>query len=94
MRLFFPPFKFIPSAYPYFYLLSPQCFVGGVKRAAPGAVQGAAPGLLPNKNLYEHHYAALEQLANPQAKVISSEGSAGPGIPIRSGSGVLGLLDC
>lgn len=72
-----------------FTSLSPQCFVGGVKRAAPGAVQGPAPGPLPNKNLYEHHYAALEQLAKPQTKPVSSEGSAGPGSPIRYGFGVL-----
>ncbi|XP_029684564.1 serine/threonine-protein kinase Nek1 isoform X2 [Takifugu rubripes] len=60
-----------------------KCFVGGVKRAAPGAVQGPAPGPLPNKNLYEHHYAALDQLAKPQTKTVSAEGSAGPGSPIR-----------
>lgn len=76
---------------PHFDLLSPQCFVGGVKRAAPGAAQGLGPGPLPNKNLYEHHYAALEQLAKPQTKTVSAEGSAGPGSPIRYGSGVLVL---
>uniref|UniRef100_H3DJX8 non-specific serine/threonine protein kinase n=1 Tax=Tetraodon nigroviridis TaxID=99883 RepID=H3DJX8_TETNG len=52
-----------------------KCFVGGVKRLAPAPVA--------NKNLYEHHYAALEQLTKPQPKVITAEGSAGPGSPIR-----------
>uniref|UniRef100_H3C4C5 non-specific serine/threonine protein kinase n=1 Tax=Tetraodon nigroviridis TaxID=99883 RepID=H3C4C5_TETNG len=50
-----------------------KCFVGG----------GLAPAPVANKNLYEHHYAALEQLTKPQPKVITAEGSAGPGSPIR-----------
>lgn len=83
----------------HFYLtiyltLLPQCFVGGVKRAVPGPVHGLAAAPAANKNLYEHHFAALEQLAKPQPKVISTEGSARPSSPSRSGSGVLVLLDC
>lgn len=88
------PYKSILLAYPHFYLLLPQCFVGGVKRAVLGAVHGLAPAPAANKNLYEHHYAALEQLTKPQPKVITTEGSVGAGSPIRSGSGVLVLLDC
>lgn len=80
-------------AYANFYFSSPQCFVGGAKRAVPGAVLGLVPPSVANKNLYEHHYAALELLTKPQPKVITAEGSAGPGSPIRSGSAVLVLLD-
>lgn len=52
-----------------------QCFVGG-KRAV--GIQGSV--LSP----YEHHYAAVDQVAKPQPKDPGREGpSAGPGSPIR-----------
>uniref|UniRef100_A0AAQ5ZC86 non-specific serine/threonine protein kinase n=1 Tax=Amphiprion ocellaris TaxID=80972 RepID=A0AAQ5ZC86_AMPOC len=63
----------------------------GRKRAAgagssvPGSVQGPAAGPIPSKSPYEHYHAALDQMAKPQPKDISREGSsAGPGSPIRS----------
>ncbi|XP_022055195.1 serine/threonine-protein kinase Nek1 isoform X2 [Acanthochromis polyacanthus] len=68
-----------------------KCFVGGRKRAAgagssvPGSVHGPAAGPIPSKSPYEHYHAALDQMAKPQPKDISREGSsAGPGSPIRS----------
>ncbi|KAA8589670.1 hypothetical protein FQN60_013035 [Etheostoma spectabile] len=61
-----------------------KCFVGAGKRAVPSSVQGPTPACLPSKTPYEHYHAALDQMAKPQPKVISREGSsAGPGSPIR-----------
>ncbi|KAG7228793.1 hypothetical protein INR49_008571 [Caranx melampygus] len=55
-----------------------KCFVGGQKRAA-----GVGPSV-PSRSPYEHHHAALDQMAKPQPKDISREGSsAGPASPIR-----------
>ncbi|XP_016526249.1 serine/threonine-protein kinase Nek1 isoform X7 [Poecilia formosa] len=52
-----------------------KCFVGG-KRAAGVQASVLSP--------YEHHYAAVDQMAKPQPKDPSREGpSAGPGSPIR-----------
>lgn len=65
-------------------VLLTQCYVGGGKRAVPSSVQGPPPALVPSKSPYEHYHAALDQMAKPQPKVISREGSpAGPGSPIR-----------
>ncbi|XP_076582578.1 serine/threonine-protein kinase Nek1 isoform X2 [Chaetodon auriga] len=59
-----------------------KCYVGGGKRAVPG--QGLPPAPVPSKSSYEHYHAALDQMAKPQPKVISREGSsAGPSSPIR-----------
>ncbi|XP_071395125.1 serine/threonine-protein kinase Nek1 [Centroberyx affinis] len=68
-----------------------KCFGGGGKRAAgagprpvPGAVQGPAPAPAPSRGLYEHYHAALDQMAKPQPKEASREGSlTGPDSPIR-----------
>ncbi|XP_033477754.1 serine/threonine-protein kinase Nek1 isoform X2 [Epinephelus lanceolatus] len=61
-----------------------KCFVGGGKRTGPSSVQGPAPAYVPSKPPYEHYYTALDQMAKPQPKVVSREGSsAGPGSPIR-----------
>ncbi|XP_008297134.1 serine/threonine-protein kinase Nek1 isoform X2 [Stegastes partitus] len=67
-----------------------KCFVGGRKRAAgagpyvPGSIQGPTSGPIPSKSPYEHYHAALDQMAKPQSKDISREGSsAGPGSPSR-----------
>uniref|UniRef100_G3PLX9 non-specific serine/threonine protein kinase n=1 Tax=Gasterosteus aculeatus TaxID=69293 RepID=G3PLX9_GASAC len=55
-----------------------KCFAGGGKVFVPTSVQGAS------KTPYEHHHAALDQMANLQAKVLRREGpSAGPGSPTR-----------
>ncbi|XP_071342924.1 serine/threonine-protein kinase Nek1 isoform X3 [Trachinotus anak] len=55
-----------------------KCFLGGQKRAA-----GAGPPV-PSRSSYEHYHAALDQMAKPQPKDISREGSsAGPGSPVR-----------
>ncbi len=68
---------------PHFVLLT-QCFVGGGKRAVPSSVQGPTPAHVPSTRSYEHYHATLDQMAKPQPKVISREGSsAGPGSPIR-----------
>ncbi|XP_037626465.1 serine/threonine-protein kinase Nek1 isoform X2 [Sebastes umbrosus] len=62
-----------------------KCFVGGGKRAVPSSGQGPNPSAcLPSKTPYEHYHAALDQVAKPQPKAVSREGSsAGPGSPIR-----------
>ncbi|XP_035863370.1 serine/threonine-protein kinase Nek1 isoform X5 [Sander lucioperca] len=61
-----------------------KCFVGAGKRAVPSSVQGPTPACLPSKTPYEHYHAALDQMAKPQPKVISREGSSvGPSSPIR-----------
>nr|XP_020459159.1 serine/threonine-protein kinase Nek1 isoform X2 [Monopterus albus] len=67
-----------------------QCFIGGRKRAGgvgpsvPGSVQGPTPAPVPNKSPYEHYHAALDQMAKPQPKDLSREGSsAGPSSPIH-----------
>ncbi|XP_056235186.1 serine/threonine-protein kinase Nek1 isoform X5 [Seriola aureovittata] len=55
-----------------------KCFVGGQKRAA------GVGSSVPSRGPYEHYHAALDQMAKPQPKDISREGSsAGPGSPIR-----------
>ncbi len=60
-----------------------QCYVSGGKRAVPGSAQ-APPAAVPTMSPYEHHHAALDQMAKPQPKVISREGSsAGPSSPIQ-----------
>uniref|UniRef100_A0A8D0AW62 non-specific serine/threonine protein kinase n=1 Tax=Sander lucioperca TaxID=283035 RepID=A0A8D0AW62_SANLU len=52
------------------------------KRAVPSSVQGPTPACLPSKTPYEHYHAALDQMAKPQPKVISREGSSvGPMLP-------------
>ncbi|XP_042339439.1 serine/threonine-protein kinase Nek1 isoform X2 [Plectropomus leopardus] len=57
-----------------------KCFVGGGKRTVPSST----PAYVPSKTPYEQYHAALDQMAEPQPKVISREGSsAGPGSPIR-----------
>ncbi|XP_035509684.1 serine/threonine-protein kinase Nek1 isoform X2 [Morone saxatilis] len=61
-----------------------KCYVGGGKRVVPTPVQGPTPAPVPSKSSYEHYHAVLDQMAKPQPKVISREGSsAGPGSPIR-----------
>ncbi|KAM9358014.1 serine/threonine-protein kinase Nek1 [Symphorus nematophorus] len=61
-----------------------KCYAGGGKRAVPSSVQGPPPAPVPSKSPYEYYHAALDQMAKPQPKVISREGSsAGPGSPIR-----------
>ncbi|XP_023269091.1 serine/threonine-protein kinase Nek1 isoform X1 [Seriola lalandi dorsalis] len=55
-----------------------KCFVGGQKRAA------GVGSSVSSRGPYEHYHAALDQMAKPQPKDISREGSsAGPGSPIR-----------
>ncbi|XP_077964889.1 serine/threonine-protein kinase Nek1 isoform X1 [Gasterosteus aculeatus] len=69
-----------------------KCFAGGGKVFVPTSVQGAS------KTPCEHHHAALDQMANLQAKVLRREGpSAGPGSPTRVPvlpSGPARLLNC
>ncbi|XP_019133844.2 serine/threonine-protein kinase Nek1 isoform X2 [Larimichthys crocea] len=60
-----------------------KCYVGGGKRGVPSSVHGPTPAPAPGKSPYKHYHAALDQMAKPQPKAISREGSsAGPGGPI------------
>ncbi|KAE8294489.1 Serine/threonine-protein kinase Nek1 [Larimichthys crocea] len=60
-----------------------KCYIGGGKRGVPSSVHGPTPAPAPGKGPYEHYHAALDQMAKPQPKAISREGSsAGPGSPI------------
>lgn len=65
-------------------VLLTQCYVGGGKRSVPSSAPGPAPAAAPAKAPYEHYHAALDQMAKPQPKVVSREGSsAGPSSPSR-----------
>ncbi|KAG8003471.1 Serine/threonine-protein kinase Nek1, partial [Nibea albiflora] len=77
-----------------------KCYVGGGKRGVPSSVQGPTPAPAPGKSPYEHYHAALDQMAKPQPKAISREGSsAGPirSVPAAAGpvlpNGPAGLPD-
>ncbi|KAM9848260.1 serine/threonine-protein kinase Nek1 [Aulostomus maculatus] len=63
-----------------------KSFLGGGKRATgvgPSPVSCSVQGPTP-RSTYEHYHTALDQMAKPQSKDISREGSsAGPGSPVR-----------